>query len=374
MLSPTTGAAIGLGLSLVASEPTRAAVELAPRPQISRTPSEPSPNTPVPGLRRELRAPGQALSWRSRLLLIPNAILARFLDAYSNSLCRKHPGDRAMERGAHRVDGCNFMIDIGYRHELAKVAIETSVGYGRLFMPDSNWLGRGEKLPSADFTQIHLHLLNAHVTLSRDFAFPRSRRWSWRVGGQLGVSFVAGNIWRTKLGDQTETCDLEHFGDLSRCRPYRAIEFDEPNRDPKYFADCDEKGCTAADLRRAGRFAEPSVPRVLPLAALFTGPRLRVHQNLGVALELGVGLGITVGVSIDGYFKRGTSRADRSEPVPSATQTSTTTIRGRGRGRGNTTGPRPAAERAKPKTTPGEDRPHTPAALRARCASGPQGC
>ena len=281
---------------------------------------QPSDRQPTLAVTRRVSEPEHALIWRSRLLLIPNSILARFLDAYSNSLCRSQPGRRAAELGAYRVDGCNFMIDVGYRHELPRLNIETSLGYGRLFMPDSNWLGKGEKLPSADFMQVHLHILSAMVTLSRDFPIARrwSTRWSWRVGGQLGLAFLAGDVKRTKLGDQTEDCAVDDLGDLDRCRPYRAIEFNDEGRDPQYFARCDSEGCDELDLERAGRYAEQSIPRVLPLGGVFTGPRVRINQKIGIAAEFGVGVGLTVGVSIDGYFSPdgGLRHADRSDPDP----------------------------------------------------------
>jgi len=249
---------------------------------------------------------------RTGILIIPSWFFAPFLRSFSTPMCRTRIGSWSRTQGVNRVDGCNFHFQGGYRWMKKPHTVEVGLGYARLVFPDSNWLGRDEQIPAADFTQIQLHWLFLSTTLAREFPLQKQSRprWFWKLGGTLMLGMLMGEIYRTKLGAQLPRCRIDDLGNLDFCRPYRAIEFNDSNRDLRYFADCSMKhGCKETDLIRAGRQRETSVPRILPLINLVTGPRVQINDRVGLSTEFGVGLGLNFNLAIDVAF-------DASPPPP----------------------------------------------------------
>ena len=151
----------------------------------------------------------------------------------------------------------------------------------------------------ADLTQIDLHLVAIQVGLERQWHFGRKlRRWSWRLGGQLGIGVAAGGVYRTKLGAQPETCTPDSLGDLSKCRPFRAVEFSEPDRNPRYYARCTATHCDPHDLERAGR-SRDEVPRIFPTFSFHTGPRYELTRWVQITADVGLSYGLSFGLGCE---------------------------------------------------------------------------
>jgi len=261
----------------------------------------------APIAKRKLR---QSLYVHSAIVIVPSFFLGRFFRSYSNALCRRHVGSVARRMGTNRANACNFRLGLGYQHTQGRLVLRGGLEHTRLHMPDSNWLGKRERISAADLTQIRLHLTALRVGALFEFPLARglsSRRRrhldvSWRVGGNVGLGFLGGGIYRTKLGSQTSQCTLRGLGDLSVCRPYRPLEFNEAGRSTPYFAHCESGHCNEADLIRAGRTRQRGLPSVVPIANLVTGPRFEMGR-LGLALEMSVGVGIGLGIALDTRLK-----------------------------------------------------------------------
>lgn len=242
---------------------------------------------------------------RSGISIVPSFILGQFFETHGNALCRSELGSNsvAAASGANTVGGCNFYIEGGYRLKRRRFALQASVGYTRLFMPDSLWLGKGEPLEAADYTQIRLHVATGQLDFIGEVPVARkfTNRLTWRFGGSIGLGLLFGGVYRTKLGSQRDACTMGTVGNLQKCSPYRAQEFDEPWRETPGFATCTKDGCSEADLIRAGREEDP-LPSVIPVGRLFTGPRLQATDALGITAEAGLGLGFTFGLSVDASF------------------------------------------------------------------------
>ena len=236
---------------------------------------------------------------RTRLLWVPSFVLSPFLSSYSNALCRAKPGPVARGMGVNRSEACNGMTEAGYRSFFGERSFDVSLGYWHLSMPDSNWLAADEDVASADLTQIDLHLVAIQVGLERQWHFGRKlRRWSWRLGGQLGIGVAAGGVYRTKLGAQPETCTPDSLGDLSKCRPFRAVEFSEPDRNPRYYARCTATHCDPHDLERAGR-SRDEVPRIFPTFSFHTGPRYELTRWVQITADVGLSYGLSFGLGCE---------------------------------------------------------------------------
>lgn len=231
---------------------------------------------------------------------IPNVVLSAFLRSYSNALCRKKPGAFARSMGVNRSDTCNFSLRAGLRRVRGVRGYDLELGYTRLAMPKSNWVAKNEEIPAADLLEFSLHAISVSAGIWRDVPLARRRtRWSWRFGAQLGMALVLGGIHRTKLGAQPSSCNFDTLGNLSLCRPYRPLEFNEPTRRTRAFAHCDAKqGCDPNDLERAGRSRVSSIPPLLPWLKFWTGPGYAIDRNtrIDARVSLGVGLGIGLGV------------------------------------------------------------------------------
>ena len=238
---------------------------------------------------------------RTGVMIVPPALLGQFFDSFANSNCTGVRTARGASLGTNKVGGCNIYVEGGYRTRRRNLVLMASLGYARIAPPDSNWLGRGENLDAAQLTQIDLHLLSAQIDVAGEW--PLGRRVRWRLGLSLGAAYLAGSVMRTSIGSQTAGCTLETLGDLRQCRPYRPREFDEPEREDPGFANCDEDGCSEADLIRAGRTAT-RLPTLVPTGRLYTGPRFDLGHRVGLSLDIGVGLGLTMGVGIDARFGR----------------------------------------------------------------------
>lgn len=242
---------------------------------------------------------------RSGIVLVPSFVLGQFLETYGNAACRGEGrgqvGKFAADQGTNTVGGCNYYVEGGYRMTRRRFALQASVGYTQLFMPESVWVAKGEDMDAADLVEVNLHLATAQLDFIGEW--PISRRLSWRLGASLGVGLLLGNVWRTQLGTQPDACTLDTAGDLRQCRPFRAAEFDEPWRETPGYADCSAHDCSEADLIRAGR-ARESLPSMVPVGRIFTGPRVQVTDAVGVAADVGVGVGVTFGLSLDARFGR----------------------------------------------------------------------
>lgn len=238
---------------------------------------------------------------RSGIVLVPSFVLGQIFETYGNAACRREVGDFARGQGTNAVGGCNYYVEGGYRLSRGRFAVQASLGYTRLFMPPSVWVSKGEDVGAADLVQVRLHLATAQLDFIGEW--PISRRVSWRLGASVGVGLLLGGLYRTQLGSQPAACSLETAGDLSICRPFRAAEFDEPWRDDQGYADCSRDECSEADLIRAGRAKDP-LPSMIPVGRIFTGPRVQVTDRLGVAADVGVGVGVTFGLSLDARFGR----------------------------------------------------------------------
>lgn len=242
---------------------------------------------------------------RSGIVLVPSFVLGQFMETYGNASCRgggrRKVGKFAEAQGTNTVGGCNYFVEGGYRMSRRRFALQASVGYTQLFMPESVWVAKGEEVDGGDLVEVDLHLATAQLDFIGEF--PITRRLSWRLGASLGVGLLLGNVWRTQLGTQPDGCSFDTAGDLRQCRPFRAAEFDEPWRATQGYADCSAGRCSQADLIRAGRQRE-SLPSMVPVGRVFTGPRVQVSDRFGVAADVGVGVGVTFGLSLDARFGR----------------------------------------------------------------------
>jgi hypothetical protein len=236
---------------------------------------------------------------RTRLILLPSFVFHRYLASYSNALCRPHPGAIAQRRGINRSDACNGSVEAGVRWHRDGVWFELSGLYAKIFMPSSSWVAQGEQLAAADLTEIKMHVSGIQVGILREYSLGhRLPRWSWHLGGQLGFAKLFGHIYRTKLGAQPETCTWKDLGNLERCRPFRAVEFNEPERDPRFFASCTKDKCDPHDLERAGRSRE-ELPAFIPWIAVSTGPAFRVSLDWTLRTEIGLGPGYFFGIGAE---------------------------------------------------------------------------
>lgn len=242
---------------------------------------------------------------RAGIMVIPSWFFSPFLRSFSTPMCRKKVGAWSRSRGVNRVDGCNVSVQAGYRWIRKPLSIEVGVQYSSLVFPDSNWLGRDEQIPASDFTQIRMHWFSLAASIIREFPLQKRAQpsWSWKLGGTLMLGMIVGDIYRTKLGAQLPSCTFDNLGNLDYCRPYRAIEFNDIDRNPRYFAKCSAKhGCSESDLIRAGRQRESTLPRLLPLINLVTGPKFQINDQIGVSTEFGFGLGFNFSLAVDVAF------------------------------------------------------------------------
>ena len=164
-----------------------------------------------------------------------------------------------------------------------------SFSYINLSPPDGNWLGK--KNPAETDTDLVQFRNLALYGLDVSFVW-RNYFTEWfgmHYGAGVGIGIVGGKVYRTSNAGCTE----DNAGDLSQCHPVNpaATTPGQPG-----FVRCTSTGCNEQDIAglppaqdspgSPSRFAEPSVPPVLPIVNVVVGFNFRLPQVRGWEAKL----------------------------------------------------------------------------------------
>lgn len=153
-----------------------------------------------------------------------------------------------------------------------------SFSYINLSPPDGNWLGKGH-MAAVDtdlvqFRSLALYGLDVSFVWHNYF----NDWFGMHYGAGIGVGIVGGKLLRTSNSGCTE----QNAGDLSQCRPAGVT--------------CTTTSCNEQQIQALppamdspgtpSRFAEPSVPPVLPIVNVLVGFDFRLPQVRGWEAKL----------------------------------------------------------------------------------------
>ncbi|HET6585773.1 MAG TPA: hypothetical protein VFG69_20095 [Nannocystaceae bacterium] len=297
---------------------------------------------------------------RGGITVVPTWILARYLDAHANALCRGEKiGNFAEKKGLLKTDGCNFYVAGEYVYRQSRILdIVGVVGYQHLHSPDGYWLDKGQAalngVGGADYTEVKMGILvleadfiaRAPLVVNDDVEFGLGG------GGGLGLGIVFGGIWQTALGadprgfsngmENDNSCSrVRDLADFRRCTPrYDATEHPDydpnatppvvpsgpdpdqlSNPNPGLYANCGANKCNLNDLKRFGyRKQNGDIPRAIPIVNLVLSARLIVKDVFGITLSGGWNTGFYFGGSLNYFFGKQFAKSDNEGPAPSASR------------------------------------------------------